>query len=477
MRGRGGGARIDDDQNPHALQSTGALAPRRRAGAAVAGVHSHRADRKVLHVQDVAPNRSAGAPATCRPRCELRSRSRGPGAGPRRSGRRRGHQGGDRQPAQPGRRAARRGARACSLLRSSALRPGDAAGASGRRAPRWSSWSCWRCRSATSLTFQAHLARLRGADPGSRRWRCCTCCSPRRARASSTASADAAPVRALAELELAAAGPGCGRPAATPASARCRPGSAISVWVMLSTKRSSRIRRSRSGSPASSGRAGPRLDQLEPLVDDADDRVVGRIAAVRAQRGQRHAGVAASDVERLDHLVDRCVDALRQLGDRRRAAEFLGQVGAGGRDRRLQLLRAARHPQQPAEVAEVPLDLAEDRRGGVGRELQPALGVEAVDRLDQADRADLDQIGQRLVAPGEAPGQVLDQRQVQLDQPVADRVRRAAGASGAEFVQLARAGRVGLGSVPRPPARTGAGSVAAPRRLHWAAGLASLGQR
>ena len=73
----------------------------------------------------------------------------------------------------------------------------------------------------------------------------------------------------------------------------------------------------------------------------------------------------------------------------------------------------------PALVAEVALDLADDRRGGVGRELDAALEVEAVDRLDQADRADLDEVVVGLAAVAEPAGQVLDQGQVQLDQRVA----------------------------------------------------------
>ena len=73
----------------------------------------------------------------------------------------------------------------------------------------------------------------------------------------------------------------------------------------------------------------------------------------------------------------------------------------------------------------MPLDLAEDRRRRVRRELQPALGIEPVDRLDQPDRADLDEIGHRLVAAGEPARQIVDQRHVQLDQLVA---QSAAGA-------------------------------------------------
>ena len=57
---------------------------------------------------------------------------------------------------------------------------------------------------------------------------------------------------------------------------------------------------------------------------------------------------------------------------------------------------------------------------GVGRELEAALGVEAVDRLEQADRRHLHEVVERLAPVGEAPGQVLGQAEVGLDQLVAE---------------------------------------------------------
>jgi len=46
----------------------------------------------------------------------------------------------------------------------------------------------------------------------------------------------------------------------------------------------------------------------------------------------------------------------------------------------------------------VPLDLADDVRRRVGRQLDAPVEVEAVDRLDQADGADLDEILELLAA-------------------------------------------------------------------------------
>ena len=113
----------------------------------------------------------------------------------------------------------------------------------------------------------------------------------------------------------------------------------------------------------------------------------------------------------------------------------------GGRaERQPQLLQPARDPDRPALVPEVPLDLADDRRGGVRGELDAAVEVEAVDRLDQADRADLDEVVERLAAAGEPAGEVLDERQVQPDQLVPRRlVLGAVGHRGDELVEeLAR---------------------------------------
>ena len=104
------------------------------------------------------------------------------------------------------------------------------------------------------------------------------------------------------------------------------------------------------------------------------------------------------------------------------AAQLLAEVGPRGVERRLHLLRAAGDVDQPARVAEVPFDLAQDRRRGVGGELQPPVGIEAVDCLDQTDGADLDEVVERLVAAGEASGEIDDERQVRADELVAQRL-------------------------------------------------------
>ena len=67
----------------------------------------------------------------------------------------------------------------------------------------------------------------------------------------------------------------------------------------------------------------------------------------------------------------------------------------------------------------MPLDLADDVRRRVGGQLDTALEVEAVDRLDQADRTDLDQVVELLAAVRVAPRERPHERHVPLDQLLA----------------------------------------------------------
>ena len=144
-------------------------------------------------------------------------------------------------------------------------------------------------------------------------------------------------------------------------------------------------------------------------------RLVGR-ALVAERLRQRTGRVRLRRLQRLDDLVLLGARRLGELGDRRRAAE-IGRLRLDRpRQPHAQLLHAARHVERPGPVAEVALDLADDRRHRVGRELHLPLGVEALDREEQADRADLDQVLLRLPATRVARGQALHQRHVPLDE-------------------------------------------------------------
>jgi hypothetical protein len=82
------------------------------------------------------------------------------------------------------------------------------------------------------------------------------------------------------------------------------------------------------------------------------------------------------------------------------------------------LLQAPRDLDGPSFVAEVPLELADDRRSGVGRELDLTLDIEAIDSLDEAYRADLYEVVDRLSAIAESARKVLHEVQVHGDELV-----------------------------------------------------------
>src|SRR5581483_667041 len=125
---------------------------------------------------------------------------------------------------------------------------------------------------------------------------------------------------------------------------------------------------------------------------------------------ERQRGVGASGLERLEHLFLLDSRRLGELRDRRRPAELHRQLLDELREPDVQLLKPARHAHRPAAVAEVALDLADDVRRRVGRELDAPRQVEPVDRLDQADRADLHEIVELLAAIRVASRERADER-------------------------------------------------------------------
>ena len=86
---------------------------------------------------------------------------------------------------------------------------------------------------------------------------------------------------------------------------------------------------------------------------------------------------------------------------------------------RLSSCKPARDLDGPALVAKIALDLADDRRRRVRREFDAALEIEAVDRLEQTDRSDLDQIVERLAAIGKLDREIAHQVEVRDDQVAA----------------------------------------------------------
>ena len=126
--------------------------------------------------------------------------------------------------------------------------------------------------------------------------------------------------------------------------------------------------------------------------------------------------VSAAGLECLEHLLLLHACSLRELGDRWRTCELDGQLLDELRQLNVELLEPARDAHRPALVAEVALDLADDVRRRVGRELDAAVDVEPVDRLDQPDRADLDEVIELLAAIGIPSRERAHERHVPLDQ-------------------------------------------------------------
>src|SRR5581483_6813140 len=166
---------------------------------------------------------------------------------------------------------------------------------------------------------------------------------------------------------------------------------------------------------------GAVFEQLQPgvvLPDVVRERLRLLVAFAVELGVEREEVVRLAQLLRFQNVFLRCAEMLRQLGDGRRMTELHRQLLDGAVDREVQLLQPARHLDRPALVAEIALDLADDRRRRVRRELHAALEIEAVDRLEQADGADLDQVVERFAAVGELDGEIAHQVEVRDDQLV-----------------------------------------------------------
>ncbi len=79
-------------------------------------------------------------------------------------------------------------------------------------------------------------------------------------------------------------------------------------------------------------------------------------------------------------------------------------------------MQAAGNTHGPDPVAEVALQLAEDRRRGEGGEGDAALGIEAVDGVEQAQVGDLEQVVEGLARAAVAQRQALGESHVAANQ-------------------------------------------------------------
>src|SRR4051794_7450382 len=140
------------------------------------------------------------------------------------------------------------------------------------------------------------------------------------------------------------------------------------------------------------------------------------LVLLAARAVERDGAVRAGGLARLEHLLGRRPHALADLGRRRRAAELAAHVLADAVDLDGKLLEVARHPHRPAFVTKVTLELAEDRRHRERAEGGLPLRVEALDRLEQPQRRDLDQVVERLAGALVAPRELATERKEPLDE-------------------------------------------------------------
>ena len=197
---------------------------------------------------------------------------------------------------------------------------------------------------------------------------------------------------------------------------------------------STRKARSRLARSSSSSSPASETPTVSASVCDFLSALAGDFAVEREQV------VGLTEFLRLEDLVFAGPEVLGQLGDRRAAAELDRQLVARAIDGEIELLQAARHLDGPALVAKVSFDLADDRRRRIGRELDAAFQIEAIDGLEQSDRADLHQVVERLAAIRKPHREKSNQVEVHDDELVAQSlvlgvrrfrvVRNAAGARG-----------------------------------------------
>src|SRR3954454_5114358 len=113
------------------------------------------------------------------------------------------------------------------------------------------------------------------------------------------------------------------------------------------------------------------------------DLVAGRVRD-RPQLVQRHHGRVGDLDQRLLELLDREAELARHLLVGRRPVQPVLELAVHALDLAGAGAHGARHPVQRAQLVD---DRALDARDRVGLELDLAIGVEALDRVDEADQA------------------------------------------------------------------------------------------
>ncbi len=186
------------------------------------------------------------------------------------------------------------------------------------------------------------------------------------------------------------------------------------------------------------------LDQLEPLVLASDPLRRRRFLCVIAPRGpvERQGPAVVVGLEDLEHVVLVQLQAIGDLGHGRRVLQLLGQLGDRFVDVGHSVVEAARHAHGPDPVAEVAFQLAEDRRGGERRERNPAIGIEAIDRVEEPDVGNLEEVVEGLAGAAVAEREAFRKSHVAAHELLAGRLVAIVGEAAPE---LAFAGKALVG--------------------------------
>jgi len=159
---------------------------------------------------------------------------------------------------------------------------------------------------------------------------------------------------------------------------------------------------------------------------------------------QRGGVMSPRGLERVKHVLDAELEIQSQLLHRRGPAGLGAQLLLGVLDLDRPLLSSPGHVHRPAQIPEISLELAKDRRHGERGERRPTAGVESVHRLDEAETGDLEQIIEGLASTVVASGQLARQRQEAPNQLVSGPAVLALMPAGEEYLVADARGAVGF---------------------------------
>jgi hypothetical protein len=165
---------------------------------------------------------------------------------------------------------------------------------------------------------------------------------------------------------------------------------------------------------------GAVVDVGEPGVQTADavlEMVFSLVGRRRRRERRRRAG--AERLARFEDALEREARAACDLFDRRRVTEIVQQLCDRTLDQHRLLLQIARWPDGPARVAKVTAHLSGDGRPCIAREWHAAGWVIAINRLEEANAGHLQEVIERLLRLQVLAGDVPCQREVALDELLA----------------------------------------------------------